>query len=214
MEGIRGTFVAALPAAAAIAVFGIIYGSLAEPELGATKTVVSSILIFSGSVQFTLAALLATGAGTAAIVLGAATLNLRNVVLGAMLRPRVREGPLRRAGIAWFLTDEAAGLAVATRGNASMILIVAGAMFYVAWQLGTVLGVLGASVDSLREAAAAVFPVLFVGLAAVTCTSRSNAVRALIAGIAAGFASWLWPGSQGVAAVVAAIAVSIPGGDG
>src|SRR5688572_27890085 len=127
---IRRTMVAASPPAAAIAVFGVIYGSVAEPELGAARTILSSILIFSGSVQFTLVALLTAGAGTAALVAGAMMLNLRNLVLGAMLRPRVGGGRLRRAGIAWFLTDEAAGLAVATRGNASSILLVAGTMFY------------------------------------------------------------------------------------
>ena len=196
--------------AIAIFVFGVIYGSLAEPLMGTPLTVLSSLLIFSGSVQFTIAALLTAGAGVAAIIAGAAALHLRNVVLGAMLRPRVDRPPGVRGGLAWFLTDEAAGIAVASPTNTSVVLLVAGSMFYVAWQLGTALGVLGASVGELRHAAGAVFPVLFIGLAAATCSSWGNAARAVVAAVAAGLASWLWPGSQGVAAVVAALAVSIP----
>lgn len=203
---------AALPPASAIFVFGVIYGSLAQDRMGVTATIVSSLIIFSGSVQFTLVALLAAGAGPLALVAGAATLNLRNVVLGAVVRPRVDAPPLKRGLMAWFLTDEATGLAItAGAANASYVLVVAGSMFYVAWQLGTILGVLGASLDALRDAATAVFPVLFIGLAALACSSWSVAARAVAAAVVAGLAAWLWPGSQGVVAVLAAVLVSIPG---
>src|SRR5918996_1501121 len=121
----RTILAAASPAAAAIIVFGVIYGSLARPLIGVTATILSSLLIFSGSVQFTIAALLSAGTGPGALVAGSVTLNLRNLVLGAVLRPRVNLGPLRRAGLGWFLTDEAAGLAVAAEkdtagGSSSM----------------------------------------------------------------------------------------------
>lgn len=203
--------VTALPPAAAILVFGVIYGSLSAPRIGSVATIVSSLLIFSGAVQFTITALLASGAGATAVLAGAMTLNLRNVVLGAVISPRIEGGPVRRGALAWFLTDEAAGLALASGAGAASVLLVAGSMFYVSWQIGTILGVVGASLDGLRDAAAAVFPVLFVGLAAVACTSWSIAVRAGVAAIAAGLAAWLAPGSEAIAAVVAGIAVSIPG---
>jgi predicted branched-subunit amino acid permease len=115
--------------------------------------------------------------------------------------------------LGWFLTDEAAGLALASEEDATSILLISGATFYVAWQVGTILGLLGASVEGVRSIAEAVFPVLFIGLAALSCSSRSIAVRAVIAaGLTAG-AGLLWPGIRGVAAVVAAIAVSLPGGE-
>jgi predicted branched-subunit amino acid permease len=114
-------------------------------------------------------------------------------------------------GLAWFLTDEAVGLALVPGVDATRTLLVSGTLFYVVWQLGTALGLLGASVEAVRSAAEAVFPVLFIGLAALTCASRSIAVRAVIAALATGGALLLWPGSRGVAAVVAAIAVAIPG---
>lgn len=210
MKG-RGLLVAAAAPAAAIFVFGVIYGSLARPLMGASATMLSSLLIFSGSVQFTVVGLLAAGAGAAALIGGAATLNLRNVALGAVLRSRIDRPRGQRLGLAWFLTDEAVGLALVPGVDATRTLLVSGALFYVVWQLGTAVGLLGASVEAVRSAAEAVFPVLFIGLAALTCASLSVAVRALVAAVATAGALLLWPGTRGVAAVVAAIAVAIPG---
>ena len=45
-------------------------------------------------------------------------------------------------GRAWFLIDETAGLAIASGGSASSTLLVAGVFSYLAWVVGTVLGVL------------------------------------------------------------------------
>jgi predicted branched-subunit amino acid permease len=192
-------------------VFGVIYGSIAQPVMGATATMLSSFLIFSGSVQFTIIGLLSAGAGTAALIGGAATLNLRNLALGAVLRSRIDRPRWQRAGLGWFLTDEAVGLSFLPGADAARTLLTSGVVFYVAWQAGTALGLLGASLESVRSAAESVFPVLFIGLAAVTCASRSIAVRAVIAAAATMGALLLWPGSRGVVAVVAAIAVAIPG---
>jgi predicted branched-subunit amino acid permease len=209
----RAVLAGAAAPAAAIVVFGAIYGSLAGPVMGAGATMLSSLLIFSGTVQFTVAALLSAGAGAGAVIAGSVTLNLRNLLLGAVLRPRIARGPLQRAGLAWFLVDESAGLALASEEDAARTLLMSGAAFYLAWQAGTVLGLLGASVEGVRSAAEAVFPVLFIGLAAVSCSSRSMALRAAVAaGLSAG-AALVWPGGRGVAAVIAAIAVALPGGE-
>lgn len=204
--------VASLAPAAAILVFGIIYGSLARPVIGVTATMLSSLVIFSGAVQFTIAALLAAGAGTAALVAGVLTLNLRNLLLGAVLRSRIERSARTRAALAWFLTDEAAGIAIASEDDAAHALLISGAMFYVAWQIGTVLGLLGASAQGIADAAQAVFPVLFIGLAAVSCRSRSVAMRAAVAAGVAAAGAILWPGVGGIVAVGAAIAVAVPGG--
>jgi predicted branched-subunit amino acid permease len=209
----RRTILAAASPAAAIGVFGVIYGSLARPLMGTTATILSSLLIFSGSVQFTIAALLSAGAGAGALVAGSVMLNLRNLVLGAVMRPRVRLGPLPRAGLGWFLTDEAVGLALTSKEDTAKTLLISGAIFYLAWQVGTVLGLLGASVEGVHSIAEAVFPVLFIGLAALSCSSRSIAVRAGVAALLTIGVELTWPGSRGVTAVVAAIAVSVPGGE-
>ena len=203
--------VAAAPAAA-IFIFGVIYGSLARPLMGTAATMLSSVVIFSGSVQFTLVGLLGAGAGTAALIGGAMTLNLRNLALGAVMRPRLQRPLAQRAGLSWFLTDEVVGLAVGFGTDAVRTTLLSGTMFYLSWLAGTALGLLGASFEGVQEAAEAVFPVLFIALAALSCPTRSVAVRAVVAGVATGAVVALWPGSAAVAAVTAAIAVAVPGG--
>ena len=76
----------AAPAAAAIAVFGVLYGSrgasVDRPEL----TMISSIVVFSGATQFTTIGLVAAGAGGPAILATVALLNVRHLLMGAVLR--------------------------------------------------------------------------------------------------------------------------------
>ena len=160
----RSALVAALPATAAVFVFGVIYGGVAGPVMGSLEAMLGSLLIFSGSVQFTIVALLQSGAGPLAVVAGAAALNLRNLVLGAVIRPRLEGSAMRRGALGWFLTDEAAGLALASRGDASRILLTSGLLLYSAWQIGTAVGLAGASIDALSDAASAVFPRLVRGI--------------------------------------------------
>jgi predicted branched-subunit amino acid permease len=207
----RAILLTATPAAAAVGVFGVIYGSLARPLVGTTITVLSSLLIFSGTVQFTIAGLLAAGASPASLIMGAFTVNLRNLLLGAMLRPHVHLDAPRRAGVAWFLLDETAGFALAQRKHATRTMLVSGALLYVSWQIGTVVGLLGAAVEGIASAAEAVFPVLFIALSALSWTSRSAVVRAAAAAILTAVILAVWPQGLGVAAVVAALAVAIPG---
>jgi predicted branched-subunit amino acid permease len=204
------SFVAAIPPALAIVVFGVIYGSLARPQLGFGPTLLSSLFIFSGTVQFAVAALLTAGAGTGSLVIGALVLNLRNLLLGAVLRPRVEGGPLRRAVLAWFLTDESTGLALTGEGEAGRTLLVTGAMFYLAWQAGTILGSVGASFEGVVALARATFPVLFIGLAALACPTRAIALRAVAAAAVTSAIIVAAPDSSAVAAIGAAVIVSLP----
>jgi predicted branched-subunit amino acid permease len=210
-ESPRKLFVVAVPPALAITVFGVIYGSLARGKLGASLTLVSSLLIFSGAVQFAVAALVVAGAEAGALVAAALVLNLRNLLLGAVLRPRLEGGPVRRALVAWFLTDESTGLALTGDVEAGRTLVTTGVMFYAAWQIGTLLGLAGASLASVVALAQATFPVLFIGLAALTCSTRGIAARALCAATLTIACIRLAPGLSAGAAIAAALAVSLPG---
>ena len=209
---LRDSLVAASPPALAILVFGVIYGSVMRSEIGFGATLLSSLLIFSGAVQFTLAGLLTAGAGAGALIAGALTLNLRNLLLGAVLRPHLEQGPAQRAGLAWFLTDESTGLALTAGGKPARTLLVSGITFYLAWQAGTLLGLVGASLEGVVALAEAVFPVLFIGLAALSCTSGENAIRALAAAGVTVAVLALAPDLSAIAAVAATVLVSFPEG--
>jgi predicted branched-subunit amino acid permease len=177
---------AALSVAAAIGVVGVVYGAVADPVLGPALTVASSVATFSGAAQFTMA--------------GVVPLALRHVPLAAVLQPRLAPGRTRRVLLSWFLTDETTGLALSRPGPAERTVALTGALAYGAWVLGTVAGVTGASAGELAPVADAVFPVLFVGLAAVTARARDDAARAVVAGSAA------------LGLVIAAPGASVPGG--
>lgn len=205
--------VALAPIAAAIFVFGAVYGTVGARVMGSPMTLLSSAIVFSGALQFTVAGLLLAGAGAPALLAAAVTLNVRHVLLGAVLRPRLHSSPLKRAGAAWFLLDETVGLALTREGDAARILWRAGPVCYVAWLGGTAVGLVGGSVDALQSGAEAVFPVLFIGLAALSCRNRSGAVRAVAAAVVTGVIALVWTDVRSLAPVLAALVVAIPGGD-
>jgi predicted branched-subunit amino acid permease len=221
---VRSILATSLPAAAAIGVFGTLYGAGARSVLGAPLTMASSLFIFSGALQFALVGLLTAGAGALAVLLTAGTLNLRHLVLGAVLRPRVGGSRWRRAALAFFLVDETFGFAIAAGDSAERAgraagaaaertLWVSGAACYLAWQVGTLVGLLGAGFPGVEGLASAIFPVLFIGLASLACITRSHAIRALgAAALTAGLAFAL-PELRALAPVIAGVVVALPGRD-
>jgi predicted branched-subunit amino acid permease len=210
-----------LPAAAAIAVFGTLYGAGARAVMGVPLTLASSLLIYSGALQFALVALLGAGATTLPLLLTACVLNLRHLVLGAALRPRFESGSLRRALLAFFLVDETFGFAIAA-GNAAegravgaateRTLLFSGLTCYLAWLVGTLVGALGGGLAVIENLAGAIFPVLFIGLASLAVTRRSHVVRALAAAVLTTAVAFAVPDLRMIAPVVAGVLAALPNG--
>lgn len=202
-----------LPIAGAIGVFGVVFGAASEPILGTPLTLAASVLVFSGAAQFSMIGLLAVGASPAAVLWAVAVLDLRHLALGALLRPRLDDQSLaHRAALAWFLIDETVGLTLVAPQSPASTLLRAGAVCYGAWIAGTAIGLAGAALPGLEALVAAVFPVLFIGLAALTAKGRGGAVRALIAAVLVVGLLAVWPGLGGLAPLVAAVVVALPGG--
>ena len=210
----------ALPAAAAVAVFGSLYGAAARVYLGVPLTLASSLLVYSGALQFALVALLGAGATVVPLLLTAVVLNLRHLVLGAALRSRFESGPLRRALLAFFLVDETFGFAIAA-GNTveprvvgattERTLLVAGLTLWIAWLIGTVVGVMGGGLAAVEHVAGAIFPVLFIGLASLAVRRPSHVVRAIAAAGLTAAVAVLLPDLRMLAPVIAGVLVAVPG---
>lgn len=221
---IRSILATCLPAGAAILVFGTLYGAAARAIMGVPLTLASSVFIFSGALQFALLALLSAGATMLPLVLIALVLNLRHLVLGAVLRPRLEGSRRRRAALAFFLVDETFGFAVAAGQAAERAgvpvgraiertFLVSGIVCYLAWQVGTLIGVLGVGLAGVENVAGAIFPVLFIGLASLAVSRRSHVVRALAAALLTAGIALAAPDLRGLAPVIAAVLVALPGGE-
>ncbi len=194
----------------AICVFGTIYGAGASAFATPLEIILSSLVIFSGAVQFALLGLLLAGGSPVAILATAAMLNARHLLLGAAVRSRLPRSRPRRALLAWWLVDETAGLALASGAGAARVMLLSGILCYSAWVIGTILGVVGASLASLEGLAKAIFPVLFVGLAALSIVKRTAAVRSGAAALITVLLIVVFPQARGLAPVIAALAVSLP----
>ena len=214
------TIAMAAPAAAAIAVFGVLYGAAARPLMGPVLTMISSVVIFSGATQFTTIGLLAAGAGGPAILATVALLNVRHLLMGAVLRSSLGPSRLKRALLAWFLLDESFGFTMVAADRTSpgaarvavaeRTLLVTGLCCYAAWLAGTALGILGAGVAGLEEVAVALFPVLFIALAALTARTLNLAARAMVAAAITAVIAFLLPEWTALAPVASGLLVAIP----
>ena len=141
-EGLR----ACLPTGVASGLVAISYGVLARPVLGAVPTVVSSLIIFAGSAQFAMLAVLSAGGGATAAVLAGTLLNLRFVPMGLALAPWVRGGRLRRAATGWIMVDASWAMAAREGGRFDVPFMLGGSLAnYPAWVGGTLIGVLAGS---------------------------------------------------------------------
>ena len=89
--------------------------------------------------------------------------------------------------------------------------MVSGACCYLAWQVGTIVGALGAGLAGIERLAAAIFPVLFIGLASLAVTRRSHAVRAAAAAVLTAGLALAFPDLRVLAPLVAAVVVAVPG---
>jgi predicted branched-subunit amino acid permease len=203
-------------------VFGALYGAAARPLIGPEIAVASSVVVFSGALQFAIVGSLAAGATAPAVLLTAVILNLRHVVMGAALRPSLSRSRARRAMQSWFLVDETFGFATAAGSDPQLsaeertavmerTLVVSGVCCYAAWIAGTVVGVAGGSLPALEGFAAAVFPVLFIGLAALAARSRSVAARAVVAAVSTAVIAFTLPEARALAPVIVGILVALPG---
>jgi predicted branched-subunit amino acid permease len=199
-----------IPIVLAIGVFGTLYGAAAQPLFGSWLTMLSSIVIFSGTVQFSMIGLLAAGAGPVAILWAIFVINVRNFALGGALRPHLTGTPWRRLAISWFLIDETVGLALASPTSADRILLRAGVAAYLSWVVGTAIGVAGGAAFGLAGMASAIFPVLFIGLTALMVRSRGALARAGMGAAVTLVLLLVWPGLAGLAPVLGGIVAAIP----
>jgi 4-azaleucine resistance transporter AzlC len=208
LEGAR----AIAPIGVAAFVFGLSYGVLARTAgMGWAAPIVMSATTFGGSAQFAVASLLNDGGAAAAAIVAAVMLNARYMPIGISVA-RSFEGQVgRRLLQAQLIVDESWAVALKRRGGFDLrVLLGAGALLYVAWNSGTVVGVvLGNAIgDANRLGLDAAFPALFLALLVPQLNGRLQVTAALLGG---GIALVLIPFTPAGVPIVAGAAACLVG---
>jgi branched chain amino acid efflux pump len=147
-EPARNPVVIAAPLAVAVGLFGISFGVLAasEPEFGGVAAIVMSALTFAGSAQFAALSVISAGGQTIAAITAGILLNLRYLPIGVSVAPSMGGGLLRRFVASQLVVDESWAVAARPGGRFDVrTLVIAGAIIWAAWVLGTAIGVVGGS---------------------------------------------------------------------
>jgi len=167
-SGVVAGMRAAVPIAVAVVAFGASYGILArDAGMGMIAPIVMSLTTFAGSAQFAAASVLESGGAVAAAITAAILLNLRYLAIGTSVAPSLRGGPVRRLAEGQLAIDESWAMAQRDGGGIDRDrMIGAGLVLFLAWNAGTVAGVLGGSAlgDPSDYGLDAMFPALFLAL--------------------------------------------------
>ena len=168
-----------------------------------------SIFTFAGSAQFAAVSVFVAGGQAPAAIAAAILLNLRYLAIGASVAPSMSGGRLRRFVTAQLIVDESWALASRQGGRFEVpVLVAVGALLWVAWVLGTVIGVVGGSAlgDPKTFGLDAAFPALFLALVVPQIRTRQALAAALLgAAIAIALVPVAPPGVPIVAAAAAAL---------
>lgn len=200
--------------AAAVGVIGVSFGAIAVASgLPGWVAVAMSLLVFAGGAQFLSVGLLAAGSPVAA-VLGGLLLNARHLPFGLAIADAVgRRWPARLLG-SHLMVDEAVAFAMAQPepGRRRPAYWLTGGALFVAWNLGTGLGVLlgSAAGDPAAFGLDAAFP---AGLMALLWPSLRDPVarRVALAGAAVALvATPLLPAGAPVLLALAGLVAAAP----
>ena len=213
----RGGYLAgartAVPFVLATVVVGISFGVLARSlGWGVVAPVVFSVIAFSGSAQFAVAAVLGAGGAVVPAVVAAVLLNARFLPMGVAVAPFLKGRPFRRALEGQAVVD--ASWALANRGGGRFdreFLIGATLPQYAAWVGGTVIGVLAGDFvgDPERLGLDVIFPAFFLALLVGELRGGRRVVAVALLG--AGLALALVPVAPAGVPVIAACAAALLG---
>jgi 4-azaleucine resistance transporter AzlC len=209
LAGVR----AAMPFVLATAALGISFGVLARSlGWGVVAPIVFSLIAFSGSAQFAVAAVLGAGGAVVAAVVAAVLLNVRFLPMGVAIAPFLKGGPVRRALEGQAVVD--ASWALANRGGGRFdhkFLIGATVPQFAAWVGGTAIGVLAGDLigDPERLGLDVVFPAFFLAL--LVDELRRGRRVVVVALLAAALALALVPFTPAGVPVIAACGAALLG---
>lgn len=169
----------------AVGAYGLSFGAIAQAAgLSVLQTCATSLLMFTGASQFALVGVLGAGGSAVAGVLSALLLGSRNTLYAVRLADLLRLTGPRRVLAAQLTIDETTAMATAAPvGLERTAFWATGASVYGLWNLGTLLGAVGAARlgDPATFGLDAAVPAAFLALLAPRLRER-QALRIAVAG--------------------------------
>ena len=165
--------------------FGLAFAVTARAAgLSLLETQALSALVFAGSAQFSAVGLIAAGAAGLEIVLTTLLLNVRHLLYGLSLGRTFHLTRRQRPVAAFFLTDEAFGVAAASKERAFAFLMGIELSLFMMWNLATLSGFLvGATIpDPAGLGVDLIFPLAFLALLVPLVRNRVELAVAVSAG--------------------------------
>src|SRR6202171_2070704 len=186
-QRIGAGFVDALTFFPSTLILGAIFGASTGPAgISAPAAILMSTVVWSGAGQFAALPLWSEGGGI--VVLSSLALSLRFTLITASMAPMLVNRPRwLRAALAYCVTDENSALAVTRQKGVLQPGYLVGSWIplYAGWVIGTLVGVLlGAGVppDWVGPLKAG-FPLVFLVLTVLLCTSIPLALVAVLGGV-------------------------------
>jgi 4-azaleucine resistance transporter AzlC len=175
-----------LPLWLGVVPFGLAYAVTARAGgLNILETQALSVFVFAGGSQFSAAGLFASGASAATIILTTFLLNVRHALYGLSLGREIRLSTVERLIAAYFLTDEAFGVMIASKERSFAFLLGAELSLFFSWNVATFVGaLLGSSIsDPAALGVDFVFPLAFLALLIPIIKARVELMVALFAAV-------------------------------
>lgn len=189
-----GVLIEAVTIGVTTGAYGVSFGALSVTSgLDLWQTMALSALMFTGASQFALVSVLAGGGAAPAAVASAGLLGLRNMFYGARMSQILRPRRLLALPAAQLTIDESTAMGLAHYDRPvprpALAFWSTGISVFVLWNLGTLVGALGASAigDPTRWGLDAAVPAAFLALLWPQITSRrllAVAVTAAVVGVA------------------------------
>jgi 4-azaleucine resistance transporter AzlC len=193
MEVIGAGVRSMLPILLGVVPFGLVVGVAAQKVGFSTMgAALFSVLVFAGASQLAAINLMAENAPVLIIVLTGLVINLRMMMYSASIAPHFSgRSPLKKAFLAYFLTDQAYALSMSryARGmenrDKAWFYLGGGGFLWMAFLTSTAVGAsMGARIPGNWSLDFAV-PLTFLALLAPVLRDRVDALSALVAGVTA-----------------------------
>ncbi len=195
--------------------YGLSFGAISVASgVAPLQAQALSLLMFTGASQFALVGVLGAGGGVVAAVLTAWLLGARNGLYALSMAPVLRVSGVRRLAAAQLTIDESTAMALAhpaPRSAARRAFWSTGLAVFVLWNLGTLVGALGAAAidDPATLGLDAAIPAGFIALLWPRLVDRTMwAVAVSAAVVALALTPVLSPGIPVLCAGLVAVAAA------